>query len=350
MSVSERAGDTLNSFWEEAGGGAFINTLPDAFGLDGQMPSSDAVLRLLDGEAALSRIWDALRGEGVGAGALCARLCGILLLCAIWRLYRGEARGVHDDFLCGISALVCALIGFEALAGAFASSASYLAEIHTAMTAALTTLCTLSAMRGAVVTASVTSVGMALFLSVMEVLCTGVCFPFLRVCTGLSLAAGAGGGSVLSELSALLRKQFLFLIGGMMTILCAVLSYQTVLSRAADSVTMRAVRFTLSGTVPIIGGAVSEAASTVAAGFSLVKRTVGVLGAALLLWQMLPPICEVILLRAALSLSAALASLLGMTREADILRDCASIGGFLLAIVIAASVLYLLMLSLCIGT
>ena len=140
------------------------------------------------------------------------------------------------------------------------------------------------------------------------------------------------------------------LIGGMMTILCAVLSYQTVLSRAADSVTMRAVRFTLSGTVPIIGGAVSEAASTVAAGFSLVNRTVGGLGAALLLWQMLPPICEVILLRAALSLSAALASLLGMTREADILRDCASIGGFLLAIVIAASVLYLLMLSLCIGT
>ena len=117
--------------------------------------------------------------------------------------------------------------------------------------------------------------------------------------------------------------------------------------RRPSTVTMRAVKFTLSGAVPIIGGAVGEAASAVAAGFALTQKTVGVLGIAAILWQILPTVCSVCLTRTAFSVSGALASFLGMKREAGILSECASLAGFLLAVCIAAAVLYILMLTLC---
>ena len=287
-----------------------------------------------------------MTGSG-GALHLTGQLCGVLVLCAVWRKYRAAVRGGDDDLFSGCVTLVLSLIGFGALIRLFSEAAAYFSSIHTAVTAALTTLTALGAMRGAVQTAAVTGMGMALFLAVMETVACSVLFPFLRVCTGLSLASSVGGGEGLSQVSGLLRRQFLWLIGALMMILCAVLSYQTVLARAADSVTMRAVKFTLSGAVPIIGGAVGEAASSLAAGISLTAKTVGVLGIAAVLWQILPTLCSVYLTRLAFSVSGTAASFLGMTREEAVLGECASLAGFLLAVCSASAVLYILMITLC---
>lgn len=340
--------DTMEGlYWEQAGADRLTEALPDGFVSFGEMPDAETVLRTVSGESVLSRLYEAfLTGSG-GALHLTGQLCGVLVLCAVWKKYRAAVRGGDDDLFSGCVTLVLSLIGFGALIRLFSEADAYFSSIHTAVTAALTTLTALGAMRGAVQTAAVTGMGMALFLAVMETVACSVLFPFLRVCTGLSLASSVGGGEGLSQVSGLLRRQFLWLIGALMMILCAVLSYQTVLARAADSVTMRAVKFTLSGAVPIIGGAVGEAASSVAAGISLTAKTVGVLGIAAVLWQILPTLCSVYLTRLAFSVSGTAASFLGMTREEAVLGECASLAGFLLAVCSASAVLYILMITLC---
>ena len=340
--------DTMEGlYWEQAGADRLTEALPDGFVSFGEMPDAETVLRTVSGESVLSRLYEAFLAGSGGALHLTGQLCGVLVLCAVWKKYRAAVRGGDDDLFSGCVTLVLSLIGFGALIRLFSEAAAYFSSIHTAVTAALTTLTALGAMRGAVQTAAVTGMGMALFLAVMETIACSVLFPFLRVCTGLSLASSVGGGEGLSQVSGLLRRQFLWLIGALMMILCAVLSYQTVLARAADSVTMRAVKFTLSGAVPIIGGAVGEAASSVAAGISLTAKTVGVLGIAAVLWQILPTLCSVYLTRLAFSVSGTAASFLGMTREEAVLGECASLAGFLLAVCSASAVLYILMITLC---
>ena len=336
-----------DSIWEQAGADRLIEALPDGWSLTDGIPDTDAVLRTISGETVLSRLYDAFWQGSGGAVHLTGQLCGVLVLCAVWKKYRTSVRGDEDDLFSRAAVLVTALIGFGALIRLFSETAAYFSSIHTAVTAAMTTLTVLGAMRGAVQTAAVTGVGMALFLSVMETVSSGVLFPFLRVCTGLSLASSVGGGEGLSQISGLLRRQFLWLIGALMMLLCAVLSYQTVLARASDSVALRAVKFTLSGAVPIIGGAVGEAASSLAAGISLTGKTVGVLGIAAVLWQILPTLCTVYLTRLAFCISGTAASFLGMTREEAVLGECASLVGFLLAVCAASAVLYLLMITLC---
>lgn len=335
------------SIWEASGADRLYDVLPAPLDFGTGMPQTDVILRTLHGEAVLERVWDAFSTGGGGAVGLLGRIGGMLVICAVFKKYRASLGDGDNDLLAHCMMLVLALIGFEALADTFADAAAYFGQIHTAVTAALTTLTALSVMRGAVQSAAVTGMGMALFLSAAETVCSGVLFPFLRFCTGLSLASAVGGGEAPAQLSGLLRKQFLWIVGGLMTLLCAVLSYQTVLARASDSVAMRAVRFTLSGAVPIIGGAVGEAASTVAAGFSLAGKTVGVLGVAAVLWQILPTLISVYLTRLSFSVSASVARMLDMKDEEGVLAECAAIAGFLLAVVSAAAILYILMLTLC---
>ncbi len=340
--------DTMQGqIWEESGADRLMQALPDGLGLADGIPETDAVMRTLSGEAVLSRLYEAFLGGSGGAVHLTGQLCGGLVLCAVWKKYRTAVRGDDDDLFSRCVTLVLCLIGFRALIGLFSDAAAYFSSIHTAVTAALTTLTVLGSMRGAVTTAAVTGMGMAMFLSVMETVTSGVLFPFLRVCTGLSLASSVGGGEGLAQISGLLRRQFLWLIGALMMLLCAVLSYQTVLARASDSVALRAVKFTLSGAIPIIGGAVGEAVSAVAAGVSLTAKTVGVLGVAAVLWQILPTLSAICLTRLAFSVSAAMASFLGMQREESVLGECASLVGFLLAVCIASAVFYVLMITLC---
>ena len=347
--MADTGADTLvSSLWEQSGASGFAALLPEALGAAAGGSTQD-ILQTLDGETVLGRLWEAAATGRGGAVSLCGQLCGVLVLCAVWKKYRETAGGATGDLFSGCVTVLTAILAFRALENAFSDAAAFFVQIHTAVSAALTALTALSVMRGMVQTAAVTGMGMAFFLAVTEVICTGVLWPFVRLCTGLSLAAAVGGTGAPGQLSGLLRRQFLWITGAVMTVLCAVLSYQSVLARAADSVTMRAVKFTLSGAVPIIGGAVGEAASTVAAGFSLARKSVGVLGVALVLWQIMPPLCGVLLLRLAFSLSSSVASFLAMEREEALLRECASLAGFLLAVLCAEALLYILMLTLCMG-
>ncbi len=341
------AGSMEETLWSQSGADRLLRELPGELVGSSDIPDADTVLRIISGETVLSRLYEAFSGSSGGALHLTGQLCGVLVLCAVWKKYRASVYCDDNDLFSRCVTLVLCLIGFGALIRLFSDISAYFSSIHTAVTAAMTTLTVLGAMRGAVGTATVTGMGMALFLAVMETVTSGVLFPFLRVCTGLSLASSVSGGEGLSQVSGLMRRQFLWLIGALMMLLCAVLSYQTVLARASDSVALRAVKFTLSGAIPIIGGAVGEAASAVAAGVSLTAKTVGVLGIAAVLWQILPTLCTVYLTRLAFSVSAAAASFLGMTREETVLGECASLVGFLLAVCFSSAILYVLMITLC---
>lgn len=60
----------------------------------------------------------------------------------------------------------------------------------------------------------------------------------------------------------------------------AVLSVRGVIAGAADSVTIRGVRFLVGNAVPVVGSAVGDALNSIVAGLGLIKNTVGMLGIA----------------------------------------------------------------------
>ncbi len=83
-------------------------------------------------------------------------------------------------------------------------------------------------------------------------------------------------------------------------IFVAVLSIRGVIAGAADSVTIRGVRFLIGNTVPVVGSAIGEALNSIVAGMGLIKNTVGMIGIAALIVINLPAVINVLLWKGAL--------------------------------------------------
>ncbi len=333
------------------GGERFSETLPPSLSSEGvSLTDPERVLQLVSGESLLSVLAQELSTRAGGAAAVFGTLSGLLLLSALWR-HRCAAHTGNDTasvpaYLCTLSITATAIGGLGAL---LPHINTFLSGIHSVTTAAATTLCAIAAAAGRGATAAVGGAGMALLFSVSEALCGGVLLPLVRILCGCAVARALGAGGGIGGLSDIIRSTFLWLTGALMTLLCAVLSCQTLLARSADSLGVRAVKFALSGAVPVIGGAVSEAVNTVSAGFSLAGSTVGVLGIGAVLWQLVPVLVRVFLLRFAFSASAFVAELVGADTERDILVELGGITGFLCAVLVAESLLYVLVLFLVIG-
>lgn len=78
-------------------------------------------------------------------------------------------------------------------------------------------------------------------------------------------------------------------------IFVAILSVRGVIAGAADTVTIRGVRFLVGNTLPIVGSAIGEALNSIVAGLALIKNSVGVIGIAAVLVINLPLLIKVMI-------------------------------------------------------
>ncbi len=101
-------------------------------------------------------------------------------------------------------------------------------------------------------------------------------------------------------------------------IFVAVLSIRGVISGAADSVTIRGLRFLIGNSVPVVGSAIGEALNSVVAGLGLIKNTVGMLGIVGVIAINLPALINILVWKGMLYV---------VSVTADI-ADCSEIKGF----------------------
>ena len=81
------------------------------------------------------------------------------------------------------------------------------------------------------------------------------------------------------------------------------MALQTVIASASDGMLIRSAKFTASSSIPIVGGAVSGALSTLAAGLSYAKSIVGGGSLVLMLTVTLSPIIILLAYRLILSIA-----------------------------------------------
>ena len=98
-----------------------------------------------------------------------------------------------------------------------------------------------------------------------------------------------------SKLSHLVFKTATFTMAFISGIFVAVLSVRGVIAGAADTVTIRGLRFLIGSSVPVVGSAIADALNSVVAGVGLIKNTIGVIGIAATLFINLPVLCEIVI-------------------------------------------------------
>ena len=172
----------------------------------------------------------------------------------------------------------------------------------------------ISVSTGAVATASVGAVGMGITLSLVG----GAGSSVLLSLSGLTLSLGMLSPLGSNECSSIVkgvRSLFFWFLGMVTTLLVGSLSLQTVLASAQDSAAMRGVKYLASGMIPVVGGTVSGALSTLASGMAYVKGVVGVGSVWVLAIIFLPPLLTLLLYRLALTLAVSITEGVGADSE-----------------------------------
>ena len=266
--------------------------------------------------SAFSQIKTSLASESIAAvfdyvGILCIALSAYNIIFELWQ-------EVHN-VLSGISVIINSMIPVMAV---------------------------LYAIGGNAATAVANNASMAVIMTVMENICYYGLYPILQICFGISLAASMSNTINLSGISNFIRNTYIFILSLIMTILSAIMAYQSNLTLSADNAAARTIKFTMGNAIPIVGGAVGEAVRALSGSISYIKNTVGTLAVFAVIIVILPVLVNLLLSRIGINLVSVIAKIIGCDKESAFLSDVVSLMNYAIAILAACSVFFIFILTL----
>lgn len=269
-----------------------------------------------------------------------AAVIGVLLLSALLNSAGAAAAGGEAVALSSAVSVTVTLFG--AITPLFKLTSDTLSGIGLIMKGILPVMTGIYAMSGNITAASVNSTWLMLLLTFLETLTESLLMPLLCTCTGfiaVTTLSRFTGAPDMSGVSGELKKALTFLLAAAGTVFTTVMAHQTALAKSADSVALRSLKFASGNMIPVIGGALGEAADGYLAGVSLIRSASGTLAAAAVISYVLPALLRIAVLRAGLSAVAAGAEIMGHGKEAAVVREAGEVLGIAVALICTASVL-----------
>ncbi|NNU84445.1 stage III sporulation protein AE [Geobacillus sp. BMUD] len=169
-----------------------------------------------------------------------------------------------------------------------------------------------------------------------------VTLPLLLLAALLSVVSTLSDRYKATQLADLLNKAALGLLGLILTVFLGVMSVRGATAAVADGVALRAAKFVTGNFIPVVGKLFTDAADTVVAASMLLKNTVGLVGAAILLMIAIFPAVKIFTIVIVYKLSAAVLQPLG----GGPVLSCLNIIGKSIAYVLAALLIVSLMFFL----
>lgn len=201
------------------------------------------------------------------------------------------------------------------------------------------------ALSGKTITAPAMS---ALLLTASEAVSFASTFMVLPLMGGyLSLSIASGVSPLISNSGIVdgVKKISMWIMSLLGTLFVGILGIQTAVNSAADSVALRTAKFLIGTSVPVAGGVLSEAVSTISASIGLLRSSIGIYGVVALAITLLPIVVELILWRLALMVNISLAGMFSITKLSDILRAVDTMLSVLLAVVLIVGAMFIISLS-----
>lgn len=145
--------------------------------------------------------------------------------------------------------------------------------------------------------------------------------PVLGLTAALAIAGSVFPDSSLESISVLLKKAVTWTVSIVMSLFTGFVTLKCSISGKADGAAAKTAKMLISGTIPIVGGAVSDAYSTVKGSFEVIGGTVGAAGIVAIVLMILPKVAELFMYRAVMWIGAAAADIFSAQPAAKLLRS-----------------------------
>ena len=170
--------------------------------------------------------------------------------------------------------------------------------------------------------------------------------PSLNVFLGVSLCTTIVPSLKLDSLTDLFSKTIKWLLSFSFTIFSALLTFRTLITTSIDNVSTRAVRFTMSSFIPVVGAALSEAYKTVQGSVLILKNGIGVFVILAVAIVFLPIVLRLLLWSFALNFCKTISEILGVTVPCRLLKSMSTVLSVLLAVVLCVMALFVISTAL----
>ncbi len=268
-------------------------------------------------------------------------LTGMILLAALAGSLRQEKSAVSQ--VCDVTAVLCA-------AGAVMPALTALFQTCTEILKQSADFMALfSGVFGGILAVTGRLTASAGYQSVMLVMCNialevavKILFPFLTAGMAVCLADAVNPELSLSGLLNFIRKLTVWILGFLMALFSGFLSVQSVIAVSADKTGTKAMKFAISGFVPFVGGAVSDAYTAVLGSMDMLKSTAGMTGVIAVCILLLPVSMQLFLYRMLMALSAAIAELFGLERLCRLFQGTESVLSIAFSVSVSFGVMFII--------
>ena len=274
----------------------------------------------------INRLMGLFFGELKTAFALVGSIAALILLCSF-------VSNLHKSFgKNGVSeATGFALFVYIATVAAaiFKNAGDYVAQalrdITTLVHSIIPSMSVLCVSSGQPLAASLSHPVIFFICSAAGTLIKNVITPLVLLRAVCTLLCAVTGNESLEDFSGLFAKVHKTLLAFSMSLFAGILGVSSFAATGFDNLAARGVKFAISASVPVVGGSISEAMSSVAGSSMLLKNAVGLGGVIILFAIFAIPLIKLWALSLALRLTAAFTAPVSEKRTTLVLRklgDC----------------------------
>ena len=217
-----------------------------------------------------------------------------------------------------------------------------LSEGATFMLGFVPVFASIAAGSGSLTSAGVYNIILVLVAEIAVQIASGFLMPMLSLCMALAIVDALNPAISLSSLIEEIKKTVTWCLGLMMTIFVGLLSIQSIIGNSADTLSVKTGKFMVSNLVPVIGGAISDAYTTLKGSFGLLKGGVGGVGIMVILIMVLPTIITIGLNRIAISIASIGADIFNVQGLAKLFKNISSVTSIAFSIVISFSIMFII--------
>lgn len=272
------------------------------------------------------------------AGRVCLSLLAIAILVSILKNIPGNSSAV-TDFAGTVAIALLLLQPSRSLVHIAAETISQISDYGRLL---LPVMATAMAAQGASVTSGGLYTATAFFDAVLSGIINHILVPAMYVYLCLCVAGKVCNQDVLNKGRAFLKWSATWALKMIIYIFTAYLSITGVVSGSADAAAIKAAKLAMSGSVPVVGGILSDASETVLVSAGVIKNSVGVYGMLALLAICISPFLHIAAQYLLLKATAAVCGVFGADQTASLVKDFSGAMGLLLAMTGTVILLFLI--------
>ncbi len=210
--------------------------------------------------------------------AMFSSVLAVIILTAVLESFVEKSNSATGQVFGIVSSLAATIIISSYLCNALDNINTAVAAVSDFSLTYIPVMAGVIAVGGHTSTAAVYTSVMMIAVQVLTQITVNILLPVTSCLIGISAAGGLNKELHIDKLGDGLKKAVIWGLGLIMTIFIGFLTLQGNITSAADSVSLRAARFAVSTSVPFVGGAVSDALSTVKTSVGLLKSGIGSFG------------------------------------------------------------------------